>query len=193
MEILPFKKVPQCIAITMDGNRRWERAKGGSPTTGNFEGHLAGYKKLKEVVGWVRGFGVKHLIVFALSAENLERSKEEVDALMDLCRVVAIPECSGALAEERIRARIIGDKSRFPEDIRMLIYKLERRLLNDSALWGDDAFELILALSYGGRQEIEIAAGMYAEQEIQKADLGYLGEKRVFSQFLSTHGTPDPD
>src|SRR3989344_8496227 len=192
MEILPFEKVPQCIAITMDGNRRWERAIGGSPTTGNFGGHLVGYKKLKEVARWVRGFGVKHLIVFAFSAENWERSKEEVNALMDLCRV-AIPECSGALAEERIRVRIIGDKSRFPEDIRMLIYKLEQRLLDDSALWGDDAFELILALSYGGRQEIEIAADMYAEQEIQKADLGYLGEKRAFSQFFSTHGTPDPD
>lgn len=188
MEIRSFEKVPRCIGVIMDGNRRWAKGRGLS----SVEGHTAGYEKLKEATRWVRGFGIKHLIVFALSTENLERSEEEVSAFMDLCRV-AIPECFGDLAEEHIRVRVIGDKKKFPEDIRVLMWRLEKRLRDDNALWGDDAFELVLALGYGGRQEIESAAGVYAEQEIQAADRGYLGEERELSQLLSTNGTPDPD
>lgn len=190
MEIRPFGKIPACVGIIMDGNRRWAKAQGLSSA----KGHIAGYEKLKEAARWVRGFGVKHLIVFALSTENLERSEEEVDGLMDLCRA-AIPECFGDLAEEHIRVRIIGDKKKFPEDIRVLMWRLEKRLLNDSTLWGDDAFELVLALGYGGRQEIESAASVYAEQEIQIRHLAYLYLKKryEFPQLLSTNGTPDPD
>lgn len=184
MEIRSFEKTPACVGIIVDGNRRWARAQG----LQSAEGHLVGYEKLKEVARWARGFGVKHLIAFALSTENLERSKEEVDALMDLCRV-AIPECIGALAEERIRVRIIGDKKRFPEDIQTLMWKLKRRLRDDDALWEDDAFELVLALGYGGRQEIETAAEAYAAQPI----LLERNRPHTFADLLSTHGTPDPD
>lgn len=193
MEIRSFEKVPACVGIIMDGNRRWERANSEKGLTeGNFEGHLVGYRKMKEVLGWMRGFGVKHLIAYALSTENLERKAEEVASLMELCRI-ALDESVSILAEEHIRVRIIGDKDKFSEDIRVLMRKLEKRTRDDSALWGEEAFELVLALGYGGRQEIELAADWYAEQEIQSLDYGYLGEKRGFSQFLSTNGIPDPD
>lgn len=193
MEIRSFEKIPACVGIIMDGNRRWERANSGKGLTeGNFEGHLVGYRKMEEVAGWLRGFGVKHLIAYALSTENLERKAEEVAALMDLCRF-ALKESIGKLAEEHIRVRIIGDKDKFPKDIRTLMWELERRLLEDGELWGDDAFELVLALGYGGRQEIERAAGWYAEQEIQSRDCGYIRKKFGFSQFLNTNSIPDPD
>ncbi|OGZ12014.1 MAG: di-trans,poly-cis-decaprenylcistransferase [Candidatus Lloydbacteria bacterium RIFCSPHIGHO2_02_FULL_51_22] len=188
-------ETPKCIGVIMDGNRRWARSRGLSSA----EGHLAGYEKLKQVARWMRNAGVKHLIAFALSTENWARAEEEVGALMDLCRL-AFKDGFDELMEERIRVRIIGDRERFPKDIQTLISEMEKRVEENNELWGsgcgdepeDDVFDLVLALSYGGRQEIEMAAWRLATESLR---LGISPVSLRFANFLETTmtGIPDPD
>lgn len=186
MEIRPFEKIPTCIGIIMDGNRRWERGRGGSPTTGNFEGHLAGYEKLKKAALWVRDFGIKHIVVFALSTENWGREKEEVDALMDIASL-AFSEGFKNLAEEGVRIRVVGDRGKFTAELQRAMMKTE----NETA--GNDALNLTLALSYGGRDEIERARndslGSPARDGAREPKADLIG------RFLETRqkSIPDPD
>lgn len=171
-------RVPSCVGVIMDGNRRWARARN-MPTV---EGHRVGYGKLKEFVGWATDAGVGTVIVYAFSTENWNRSAEEVGYLMDLFRTVITTEAK-ELKEKNVRLSFIGDRARFSPDLQDLM----RRAESDTS--AGTAGSLVVALSYGGRTEIVAAARALAASGVAPADIT---EER-FARELWTAGMPDPD
>ncbi|MCR4306510.1 MAG: polyprenyl diphosphate synthase [Candidatus Yonathbacteria bacterium] len=174
------KNIPKCIGIIMDGNRRWAR-KRGLPV---YEGHRAGYKKLKEMLTWAKEAEVKTVIAYAFSTENWNRSKLEVGFLMKLLRNVLVEEIAD-IKKERVRVRFIGDLDKFPKDIQEGIRTLEE----ETRPYKENT--LVLAISYGGRAEIVSAVKKIA-QEKTKEEIGKITE-REFSKYLWTKDIPDPD
>lgn len=168
------ESLPKCVGIIMDGNRRWAKSKG-LPT---FEGHRRGYKKLREVFRWAKDAGLTHVIVYALSTENWNRSKEEVSYLLDLFRTVLTVELE-TFKKEGGRIVCVGQRERFPDDIRKMMDKAEQET---ASLQGPT---LVLALSYGGRAEIIATAN--------KAMANGVITEKSFSDSLWTSGIPDPD
>ncbi len=168
-------RVPQCIGLIMDGNRRWAREKG-LPT---LEGHRRGYEKFKEVLDWAKEAGVHNLIFYALSTENWKRSKEEVSYLLDLFRTI-IKEQTERLKEEKVRIIFAGDLSQFPTDLEEMMRTLMEETKNNTE------YTVVIAASYGGRAEI-----IHAANECMKEG----GEIRedMFKKHLWTATVPDPD
>lgn len=162
------------LGIIMDGNRRWARERGLS----SLDGHRAGYEKLKEVVGWAQEANIKHLIVYGFSTENWNRPREEVEYLLALLRE-ALAEESSRAKKENGRLRIVGDRSRFPDDIRQAMERAE-------AETSSGEYTLYLALSYGGRAEILDAVNRLIAR-------GAPVSEAEFSDSLWTAGMPDPD
>lgn len=175
-------KIPQHIAIIMDGNGRWAKNKGLPRTVG----HTNGAKALQRVVEACKKLGVKILTVYAFSTENWGRPKEEVDFLMDLFAKY-LKNQSKKLIENKIRFRVLGDKSRFSKDIQESMLKLE----NETA--GFDDFYLNVAMNYGGRAEILKATREIAnEVKAGNLDIESIDEK-VFENHIYTFGQPSPD
>ena len=141
-----MKTVPQCIAMIMDGNRRWAREQG----LATFEGHKKGLGNFDEVADWVREVGAKHFVVYALSTENWNRSEEEVSYLVKLFET-AITDAFERLKKEGARLHFIGDLTRFPKSLRENMQRLEKesKEYNDFHVW--------ICASYGARLEIEEA------------------------------------
>ena len=175
-------KIPQHIAIIMDGNGRWAKNKGLPRTVG----HTNGAKALQRVVEACKKFGVKILTVYAFSTENWGRPKEEVDFLMDLFAKY-LKNQSKKLIENKIRFRVLGDKSRFSKNIQESMIKLE----NETA--GFDEFYLNVAMNYGGRAEIVKATKEIADEvKAGNLDIESIDEK-VFENHIYTFGQPSPD
>lgn len=166
----------KCIGIIMDGNRRWARAHN-KPV---FEGHSEGYKKLQEAVKWTREAGIEHLIVYAFSTENWQRSEEEVGYLMKLFRFILDNETK-KMIEERIRVRFVGDRTRFSDDIQKGMEKMETETSKDYDI------TLYLAMSYGGRAEILSATNALLKEGVTNVS------EDDFSKKLWSYPMPDPD
>ncbi len=171
---------PHCVAMIMDGNRRWAKEKGLS----TFEGHLAGYQKLKKVVEWMIEAQIPHLIVYAFSTENWSRATDEVKYLMGLIEMALSKELH-VFKDNEVRLRFIGDRSRAPEHIKKLLETGEEATKQCSR------FNLTLAFSYGGRAEILNAVKELAQTKTP-AEMLTLSEAD-FSQALWTKDIPDPD
>lgn len=168
--------IPECIGVIMDGNRRWAKEKG-LPT---LEGHRQGFNKFKEVGVWAKEAGIKHLIFYAFSTENWNRSEEEVSYLLDLF-TDAIGREAERLKEENARMLFIGELNRFPEALQELMEQVARDSANNTGI------TVTIALSYGGRAEITHAInGLLAEGR------GSITEEE-FSRCLWTKDIPDPD
>ena len=172
------KKVPVCIGIIMDGNRRWAKSKG-LPT---LEGHRRGYDRLKDVVRWAGEAGGTHLVIYAFSTENWKRTKEEVGYLMDLFRWVLKEEVAHFIKEE-VKVTAIGDTTSLPPDIQEGIRAVEEKTKQFSKL------HVVLALSYGGRKEILAATKAIVAKGFSGADI----TEEDFQKNLWTHDIPDPD
>ncbi|MFA5840950.1 MAG: polyprenyl diphosphate synthase [Candidatus Paceibacterota bacterium] len=176
-----IKKI-ECMAMIMDGNRRWAKEKN-LPT---FEGHRIGYNKMKEVADWCIKEEIPNLILYAFSIENWQRTEEEVSYLMNLIKQLISKEFS-LLQEKGIKVSFIGDLSLVPEDIKKLIKKTENETVRFQKL------HLVVAFSYGGRREI-----LNALKEISKVknkeEIEDLTEEG-FSKYLWTNKLriPDPD
>lgn len=166
---------PTCVGIIMDGNRRWARAHG-LPT---FEGHRRGYGKLKDVMGWCKEACIHHLVVYALSTENLQRTEEEVSYLLNLFRETSV-ELHKA-AGENASVHFIGDFSRFPDDIQETIRTANERNTQDVA------YHIWVAAPYGGRAELVAAINTLAAR-----GPGPYTETDV-ADTLWSRGMPDPD
>ncbi len=169
-------KIPTCIGIIMDGNRRWARERG-LPT---FEGHRRGYEKLKEVMEWCRDAGVTHVVVYALSTENWKRAEEEVSYLMDLFRTI-LDEQAAKLQSEGVAVHFVGDLARFPEDIQAHMREVHAKNAPDAThhMW--------VAASYGGRPEILAAVNTLIREGATHVD------EALFASRLWAAGMPDPD
>ena len=173
---------PAHVAIIMDGNGRWARAKGLPRTAG----HKAGAEAVRRTVKAAVDQGVQYLTLFGFSSENWKRPSGEVTDLMGLLRLYLRKEI-GELDREGVRLRIIGDRERFDADIQNLIRDAEQRTVSNTRL------NLTIALSYGGRQEILHAARTLAIQAasggLDPADL----DEETFAGALYTSDLPDPD
>jgi undecaprenyl diphosphate synthase len=178
-ELKPF---PRHIAIIMDGNGRWAKAKAMPRSAG----HAMGSKRFRQIAIYANKIGVEILTVYAFSTENWKRPKDEIDAIMDLLRQY-LNEPIETLRKENIRIRFIGDMSPLPSDIISMIEKITK---NSS---GNTGMLLNVALNYGGRDEI-LKAVTSVSEDISKGrlDPSQLDEK-LFSNYMYTAGQPDPD
>jgi len=173
-----FANVPRHIAIIMDGNGRWARSHG-KPI---HEGHRQGSQALKKLLENCRNLGLEYLTVYAFSAENWSRPKEEVSSLMELLRYYLRHEVK-TLHKNNIKIRFIGERNQLSEDIQKELERTESLTANNSAL------TLIIALSYGSRQEIVRAMQKLAQQNLPAEAI----TEAVIAQHLDTAGIPDPD
>ena len=174
--------IPKHIAIIMDGNGRWAKQRGLPRTAG----HKKGAENLKRVLKHAHDKGVKIVTLFAFSSENWSRPKEEVDTLMSLFRNYLKNDIS-ELAKNNVRISFIGNRSRFDDDLQ------EQMTLLETETHSFDGFHVVLALSYGSRDDIVLAAQKLAqgvlnnEFSIQDIDV------RRFSSYLSTAEWEEPD
>ncbi|MCP4328806.1 MAG: isoprenyl transferase [Alphaproteobacteria bacterium] len=186
MGALPSKienaEAPTHVAIIMDGNGRWARARGLPRTAG----HRRGAESVRRAVETARTIGISYLTLYGFSSENWKRPPNEVDDLMGLLRLYLRSEIKD-LSRNSVRVRVIGDRGKLPTDIVDLIEDAEQTTVGNSAL------TLIVALSYGARAEITAAARCVARKvksgELEPNDV----DEHVFERFLSTDGIPDPD
>ena len=178
----PFSPLPTHVAIIMDGNGRWARARG----LPRAAGHKRGADAVHRVVESALELGIEYLTLFGFSSENWKRPRPEVDDLMGLLRYHLRSEIAN-LHEKGVRLLVIGDRERLAPDIVALIEDAEKLTADNRAL------TLTLALSYGGRAEIATTARHLAEA-VLAGDLkpGDIDESAVHSQ-LFTAPIPDPD
>lgn len=175
-------KIPAHIAIILDGNGRWAKAKG---MPRNY-GHAQGSKNVERICEEAYRMGVKYLTVYAFSTENWNRPKDEVDALMKLLRNY-MKTCLKTAAKNDMKVRVIGDKTGLDEDIRNRIAELEEATKDNGGL------NFQIALNYGSRDEIVRAVRRVSEDVKEgKVKPGDIDEK-MFETYLDTHGIPDPD
>lgn len=148
-------------------------------------GHREGCKVVEQIIEDAGEIGIRYLTVYAFSTENWNRSADEVGALMDLFRYYAGKLLKRA-SENNVRIRMIGDRKRFPEDIREAIDRLEQETALNTGL------TFIMAANYGGRDEIRRAAEKYAADVSEGNASGEITEAD-FARYLDTEGIPDPD
>lgn len=178
----PDTRVPIHLAIIMDGNGRWARARGKPRTFGHNEGAEA----VRRAVEGAGELGIQYLTLFSFSSENWSRPKAEISDLMGLLRLYLKREIA-ELHKQNVRLRVIGDRSKLADDICDLIQNAETQTA------GNGGLNLTLALSYGARDEIlnaakslarDCASGKISPDEI---------DERAFENALFTHDIPDPD
>jgi undecaprenyl diphosphate synthase len=166
---------PQCIGIILDGNRRWAKERGLS----SLEGHREGLSTLKTCIEAIAHRSIPHLVVFAFSSENWGRADEEVGYLMELMADAIRTEVP-VLREKGIAVRVIGDRTRFPPDMRAAIEEI------DAARSSDPVLTVWVCLSYGSRAEIVAAANALIKEGREVDEPG-------FARHLWSAGMPDPD
>ena len=176
------ENMPQHIAIIMDGNRRWARAKG---KPAGF-GHKEGAKTLEKIVRYANKIGLKHITVYAFSTENWKRAEEEVKALMALLQSY-LDDYSKKADSENIKVKILGDITALAPKMQKSIKECMERTKNNTGVTFN------IALNYGGRDEIVKAIKSISEKvkkdEIKIEDIN----EELVSNNLYTKGQPDPD
>lgn len=174
--------VPQHIAIILDGNGRWAKAKG---MPRNY-GHAQGSKNVEKICEEAWRMGIKYLTVYAFSTENWSRPENEVAALMKLLRNY-MKTCLKTAAKNDMKIRVIGDIEPLDDDIKSRIRELEVATTDNGGL------NFTIALNYGSRDELTRAAQKMAkdcaEGKIKAEEI----DESVFETYLDTHGIPDPD
>lgn len=175
-------KIPQHVAIILDGNGRWAKSKG---MPRNY-GHVQGAKTVEVICEEAYRMGIQYLTVYAFSTENWNRPADEVDALMGLLRNY-MKTCLKTAAKNNMCVRVIGEKSRLDADIRKRIGELEEATKENTGL------HFQIAINYGGRDEIVRAAKKLAVQvkegALQPEDI----TQERFDDALDTAGIPEPD
>ncbi len=178
----PTGDMPVHVAIIMDGNGRWAKARGLPRTAG----HKRGADAVRRVIKGAGNLGISYLTLFGFSSENWSRPEDEVRDLLGLLRFYLENELA-ELAEGGVRLKVIGDRSRLPPDTVKLIEGAEARTAANTKL------TLTIALSYGSRQEIVAAARALASDCAAGRLTAEAIDEAAFSQRLFTAGTPDPD
>ena len=175
-------KIPQHIAIIMDGNGRWAKLK---RMPRNY-GHMQGSKRVEDICRAAHELGVKYLTIYAFSTENWSRPADEVKALMKILRDY-LKESVKKASENNMRVRVIGDRERLDEDIRASIEHLEE------VSAGNTGLNFQIALNYGGRDEmLRAIRKIAAECKDGVLSVDDIDEK-LFSSYLDTSDIPEPD
>ncbi len=169
-------RIPNHVAIIMDGNGRWAKSKG----LPRVEGHRKGAEVVENVVRWSAEFGIKYLTLYTFSTENWKRPKEEVEYLFSLLiekLEAKVPE----LIKENVRLRFMGRLEDLPEKLKNKCREAEEMTISN------DGLNLIIALNYGGRAEI-----VDAVRKILKEGVDEVNEES-FRKYLYLPDVPDPD
>ena len=174
--------VPNHIAIILDGNGRWAKAKG-MPRS---YGHVKGCANLETVCDYMKELGVKYVTVYAFSTENWKRSKDEVDALMKLLAKYLI-DCIERSTKNNMCVRVIGDKTGLDRKLVTKINELEEKTKDATGL------KFTIAINYGGRDEIRRAVTRIAEDARDGKIACDAITEDLISDYLDTAGLPDPD
>lgn len=182
LQNIDLTRIPEHVAIIMDGNGRWATARGMERSAG----HVEGVNTVRRITEAASELGVKYLTLYTFSTENWNRPQDEVDALMHLI-VVAIERETPDLIKNNVRLTMIGDTSRMPREA---LGRLQQCMADTAHCTG---LTLVLALSYSARWDIVRAARQLmkdaAEGTLNADDL----TDRVFASRLSTAFMPDPD
>lgn len=182
LELSNSQKLPEHIAIIMDGNGRWAQ----KHNLARSQGHRRGVERVREIVEEAAKIGIKVLTLYAFSTENWKRPKQEIDLLMRLLKIFLAKEIN-RLKKNNIRFECIGRLDKLPESVLKIIYRAKEETRDNNGL------VLNLALNYGSRTEIidavnkiilDKAAGRLNKASIDEAD---------FSKYLYTANLPDPD
>jgi undecaprenyl diphosphate synthase len=174
--------LPKHVAVIMDGNGRWAKQR----HLPRVEGHRAGAESARVIIRTAGELGIKYLTLYAFSAENWNRPKDEVDALMKYL-VHYLKSETPELNKNNVRLEVIGQIYRLPENVQEHLKKSIATLSRNNGL------TLVMALSYGSRIEIVEAVRNIAEKVKQgKLDPGDINEKAI-SEHLWTRNVPDPD
>lgn len=176
------RKIPNHVAIILDGNGRWAKAKG---MPRNY-GHVQGAKTVEVICEEAYKMGIQYLTVYAFSTENWNRPQDEVDALMKLLRNY-MKTCLKTAEKNRMCVRVLGDKTRLDDDIRERIAELEEATRNN------DGLHFQIAINYGGRDEIVRAVKRLAEDVKEGKVVQEDVTAQLLDSYLDTHGIPDPD
>ncbi len=175
-------RLPRHVAVIMDGNGRWAKARG----LPRVEGHKAGADSVKEIIENCARLGIEMLTLYAFSVENWKRPKDEIDLLMELLKQY-IRKNLTTLMENDIRFRAIGRIGGLARSVQMMIRQAEKKTARNRGL------QLNLALNYGGRTEIvDAARRLAAEAQAGTLDPESI-EAETISERLYTAGFPDPD
>lgn len=174
--------LPRHVAVIMDGNGRWAKERGLERTAG----HREGARAVRKIVTRARELGIRYLTLYAFSSQNWKRPSQEVSELMGLLVDFCQSE-KQLLLDKDIRFRIMGERSRVPMGARMAAEVLE------ATTQGRTSMDLVIALSYGGREELVEAARQIAHKvkagKLREADI----DERTVADHLWTAGIPDPD
>lgn len=175
-------KIPNHVAIILDGNGRWAKKR---LMPRNF-GHMQGAKAVEQIIEDADDMGIQYLTVYAFSTENWNRPKDEVAALMKILKKY-LEDCIERSNRNNMRVRVIGEKSKLSDEIRAKIDELEEVTKNNSGI------TFSVAINYGSRDEIiravrriteDVKEGKLESQEI---------DEKLISSYLDTSEIPDPD
>jgi undecaprenyl diphosphate synthase len=174
--------IPQHVAIIMDGNGRWAKAR----HLPRFRGHMEGVKRVEEIAAAANSLGVKVLTIFAFSTENWSRPKQEVSMLMKTLGNVLSRRLERLIAEN-IRLRFTGQRKGVPPEVMKTVDRSIAQTRHNTGM------VLNLALNYGARQEL-VEAVQEISALVQKGDLAPSAiDEKMISGHLYTAGLPDPD
>lgn len=173
--------VPNHVAMILDGNRRWARARGFEP----WQGHYYGFKSLEKLAEASRDLGVHTFTVWAFSTENWERPQKEIDAIMTIFRR-ALKDKEKEFHRDRVALVHLGRKDRLPGDIRKELTRIESETAKYAA---NHIFNI--AVDYGGRDEILRAVKKIVSDKVPAAKI----DEKAFEKYLDTYNQPytDPD
>lgn len=163
------------IAIILDGNRRYAKAKGKKP----WQGHSEGYKKVRKVASWCRDRGINELTLYIFSTENFSRDPQEVEHIMDIFRKNFKKELIDN--NKTIKVRFIGRKHLFEDKIQKIMKEVEEKT------FGNNPFTLNLAMGYGGMQEITDAVKKIVSDNIAANKI----DEPLIESYLYLNSKPD--
>lgn len=182
LQPIPPDRLPRHVAIIMDGNGRWAKKRG----LPRLEGHRRGVETVRSTVEAARELGVRFITLYAFSAENWKRPKEEVGGLMSLLEIFLKRELK-AMQRDRVRLMAIGRIQDLPPNV----YKILRETIEATAHFSD--YTLVLALNYGSRTELVDAVQGYTQAALAgREDPAALSWDRL-GKYLYTADIPDPD
>ena len=174
-------RVPQHVAVIMDGNGRWAKKR----ALNRLRGHKAGIEAVRETIRCASDIGVRYLTIYSFSTENWKRPQDEVVGLMDLFAKTMLAEVDG-LDEENVRVMTIGDLSILPVDTREAFQTAWEQTK------GNTGMTLVVAVNYGARQEILHSVQAIAQRAAETGQVPEVTEALV-EQGLYTAGIPDPE
>ena len=182
---LDLSRIPQHVAVIMDGNGRWAKKR----MMNRLRGHSAGIEAVRETIRCASDLGVRYLTIYSFSTENWKRPKDEVEGLMELFAKTMLAEVDG-LHAEGVRVMTIGDLSSLPSDTREAFEKAWEKTQ------GNDGMTLIVAVNYGSRAEILHAFEEYAREAKDAMEAGEPVDElteETLSSHLYTADVPDPE